>query len=777
MNFVATHLRGVLRKPARLALTGVAIAVAAFFATAAMLTHDIAKETAYATITAIPSGVDEVAEPDGSEASAQLNKVRHEPGVVEATGRMVVPLTVGGKRIVLTADPGSGPLSRIRVASGTYPQSANQIAASTTSGLKIGSTVPVGGKSLTVTAIVDAPSADGPAAYMTDTNLLAVTPARLDRIDIRGSAPLWGAKSADDARAEAIAGVDSKVERLLAVLTAFVVVAVIAALLMATSTFRIVFAQRMRQTALLRAVGAPRRKLVWAFVAEGALVGFVAGLVGTAAAIGAGFLVARLLGVSGPGPALPFTSLVVLASILVALLAAVTPAQSATRISPLEALRVTDTERDSSTASRLRVVTGVLLLAAAGLVSYKAFGDGITATSRPGGAVLHFLLLTIASGTLTFCALLALGPVLLRPVLRGINAVLAPLGPTVRLAVQGVGGAPRRAAAVSAVVALGTGLLTGVLVGGETVRTFNDAQLAAAFPADVEVSGLTEDEPIPDAVLARLTGLKYRVAREDVVTNGSPTNLEVSDVDIKKLPLLGQIRTTVGALDDLGPGRAAVSAKYAEILKVKLGDTISLGDLHIRVAAIVVGDLIAGHGLVIDHTDLSRAGVPERPTNVLLTTDSPQSYGDSVKVDVLSRYRDQQRDLVASLEILALAVLALTLLIAIVGVGTTAALSVVERRRESGMLRAIGLTRLALGGITVSEAALHGVIGVLFGLIIGIPHAWLAVLSLGLGAPLTVPVPTLLGAGAGLVVLTMTAGLLPARRAARESPVTAMRVD
>jgi len=144
---------------------------------------------------------------------------------------------------------------------------------------------------------------------------------------------------------------------------------------------------------------------------------------------------------------------------------------------------------------------------------------------------------------------------------------------------------------------------------------------------------------------------------------------------------------------------------------------------------------------------------------------------------VLSQYREQQRDLVASLEILALAVLALTLLIAVVGVGTTAALSVVERRRESGMLRAIGLTRLALGGITVSEAALHGVLGVLFGLIIGIPHAWLAVLSLGLGAPLTVPVPLLLATAAGLVALTMLAGLLPARRAARESPVTAMRVD
>lgn len=773
MNFVATHLRGVLRKPARLALTGIAITVAAFFATAAMLTHDIAKATALSTLTTIPSGVDQVLYSDGSGPLSQLDKVRHAPGVLDATGRMVASLNVNGTYYQLTADPGSGPLSRIHVIKGAYPHGPDEIAASATSGLAIGSVL----KSLKVTAIVDAPSGDGAAVYMADTALLAVAPAQLSRIDIVGSSSLPGVQTADEARDEALAAADSKIESLLAVLTAFVIVAIIAALLVATSTFRIVFAQRIRQTALLRAVGAPRRKLVRAFLAEGALVGLVAGVIGVGTAIGVGYLVAFLLGVSGPGPALPFTPLVVVVSVLVTMLAALAPARSASRVSPLEALRVTDADRDSSTASRLRVAIGVVLLAAAGSVTYKAFGDGIVATSRPGGAVLHFLLLTIASGTLTFCALLALGPVLLRPVLRGIGAVVAPLGPTVRLAVQGVGGAPRRAAAVSAVVALGTGLLTGVLVGGESVRAFNDAEVAAAFPADVEVTAAKEDQPIPDAVLAKLDGLKFRIAREALVVNGAPADLNVSDVDIAKLPLVGDIRTTGGSLDDLGPGRAAVSTGYAEILHVKLGDTLLFGDLRIKVAAIVVGESIAGAGVAVDHADLSQLGVPERPTNALLTTDSPPSFGDAAQVTVLSQYRDERRDLVASLEILALAVLALTLLIAVVGVGTTAALSVVERRRESGMLRAIGLTRLALGGITVSEAALHGVVGVLFGLIIGIPHAWLAVLALGLGAPLTVPVPLLLGTCAGLIVLTMIAGLLPARRAARETPVTAMRVD
>jgi len=135
MNFTATHLRGVLRKPARLALTGIAVAVAAFFATAAMLTHDIAKATAYSTITSIPSGVDEVAEATGEDPVTQLDKIRHTPGVVEAAGRLTAPLTVDGRRLQLTADPGTGPLSRIRIVSGMYPTEPGQIAASTTSGL------------------------------------------------------------------------------------------------------------------------------------------------------------------------------------------------------------------------------------------------------------------------------------------------------------------------------------------------------------------------------------------------------------------------------------------------------------------------------------------------------------------------------------------------------------------------------------------------------------------------------------------------------------------
>jgi putative ABC transport system permease protein len=127
--------------------------------------------------------------------------------------------------------------------------------------------------------------------------------------------------------------------------------------------------------------------------------------------------------------------------------------------------------------------------------------------------------------------------------------------------------------------------------------------------------------------------------------------------------------------------------------------------------------------------------------------------------------------------VIALGLIGLTVLIAVVGVGTTTALSVVERARESGMLRAIGLSRGGLRAMLTTESALYGVIGAGIGLVLGVPYAWLAVKALGVNAPLTLPVWQLVGVFAVLVLLTALAGVLPARRAAKVSPVAALGAE
>jgi putative ABC transport system permease protein len=113
----------------------------------------------------------------------------------------------------------------------------------------------------------------------------------------------------------------------------------------------------------------------------------------------------------------------------------------------------------------------------------------------------------------------------------------------------------------------------------------------------------------------------------------------------------------------------------------------------------------------------------------------------------------------------------------VVGVGTTTALSVVERVRESGLLRAVGLSRGGLRAMLTAESSLYGVIGATIGLVLGVPYAWLSIKALGVNAPLALPVWQLAAVFVTLVVFTAVAGVLPARRASRVSPVAALATD
>jgi len=126
---------------------------------------------------------------------------------------------------------------------------------------------------------------------------------------------------------------------------------------------------------------------------------------------------------------------------------------------------------------------------------------------------------------------------------------------------------------------------------------------------------------------------------------------------------------------------------------------------------------------------------------------------------------------------IAIGLIGLTVLIAVVGVGTTTALSVVERVRESGLLRAVGLSRGGLRTMLTTESSLYGVIGAAIGLALGVPYAWLAVKALGVNAPLRLPIGQLAIVFAVLVAFTALAGVLPARRAAKVSPVAALGTD
>lgn len=543
-------------------------------------------------------------------------------------------------------------------------------------------------------------------------------------------------------------------------LGAFVTVAMIVAALVSTSTFRIVFAQRMRELALLRAVGASRPRLARGLVAEGAVTGLLASIAGVALAVGAGQLV-PLFGLVAPGFPLTPALVVVFGSFVLTTLAVLAPAWSAAKVSPLEALRTSAVQDTKSRIGGVRWVIGLLLASGAGVLLVNVAVEGLATKQRPAGMTEDLLLRTTISGTLAFGALITLGPALMSPVLRLISIPLrrSTIG---TLAVSGVGGAPRRAASVTAIVALGVSLIIATLTGANTLQGLGRAEMAGAYPADLEITGPVDVRALQAAGLTDV--VPYR--RTEITINGRLT-MQATDLDMNKLRDLTDFKVDTGAFRDMGSHKVILSTYTASRLGVAAGTEVDVNGVRMTVAATVFGGVPLGSAL------LYPSDVEGEPIGAL-ANGAKERVPAGLEVESLTDRRLAQENWFTTLVAIAIGLLFLTMLISVVGVGSTTALSVLERTRESGLLRAIGLTRKELGRLITTEAGLYGIVGALLGLAIGIPYAWLAIISLGIEWPLQVPVLPVGIVVLALAALTAGAGLLPARRAARVSPVAAL---
>nr|WP_296070036.1 ABC transporter permease [uncultured Actinoplanes sp.] len=842
MSVLRTQLAGVARRPARLLLTGLAVLVVSYVVYATVLGQRITERSLVDGLSGTPAAADLVVH-EGATSIADLTAIKKIDGVAEAAGRVSRGGLIGSEFLEVTGDPGIGPLAVAHLISGSYPSKPGEIAVTPRTverlGLTIGSTVKAvlrhdeHGKALaatplTVVGTVSAGDDYGYQAYAPQAAVSAMTgDDALEQIDVRlrpGADPqavrdridvvlaahppaTVGAQPRLDtgaqvrqAEAERKA---SQVGRVFAVIGMFIANAAVAAGLVATSTFRIVFAQRLRQLALLRAVGAGRRAITWSLAAEGALTGLVTGVAGVLLALGTGHLLPAIAGAFGkkiasPGVPLLAASGVVALAVLITTVAVIAPAATASRVSPLEALRGAGTTGARRDIGKLRWAAGLLPAAGAVLIA------GYVVTHLPGRDPKNydpqpFLFAIVASGALTFLALIALGPVLVRPVLAVLGWPVRRSGPLGRLAAGGVGAAPRRAAAVSVVVALGVTLIAGVLVGGASVRVLADRETAKAAPADYELTEV-DDKPVTAAMVQALRG-RTELTHVDpyrrlTVTIG-PAELDATDLDVAAVPGLRKFDVTAGSLADLGPGRVAISGFTADNSGLRLGDQAEIrhgkASVRLKVAAVLPDSAPLGAALLLDPADLTTLGAPAGYSGVLADAsgtgekaradgrkaldDVQRAAGGEWTITVLADRRDEIDDNITVLLVITLGLIGLTVLIAVVGVGTTTALSVVERVRESGLLRALGLSRGGLRAMLTAESALYGVIGAGIGLLLGVPYAWLAVAALGENAPLVLPVWPLAVVFLLLVGLTALAGVLPARRAARVSPVAALGTE
>ncbi|GAA2289690.1 ABC transporter permease [Nonomuraea roseoviolacea subsp. roseoviolacea] len=830
-----TTLAGLRAHRLRLLLTSLAITLGVgFIAGTFVLTDTI--EAGFAQKVTADAGKVSVAVlaegPDGRLPAALLDEVRALPGVTDAQGVVRGPAPLIGKDGKTAGNApttalsiASGPLNRAVIVSGTGPGSDDQAAVldentAKAQGLKTGDTItvldPQGRKrTFRLAGLLD-PGVDQELAY---TGVVGFTPAMARRmtgekgfreIDVAGADParlrsavaaaaggsgrevITGEQLAD--RLARQAGVETKA--LTVGLLMFGLVSMLVAALVIYNTFTILVAQRTREMALLRCIGATRGQVFGSVLLESAAIGLLSSVLGLLAGYGLGAATLAVLGaLEAPLPTgaavrlAPGTIALGLAvGLLVTVGSAVLPARTSTRVAPVAALR-TQVEEQVFRTGPVRVLTASLfLLAGLGLAGVGAL------VLEPGQQVSLFVVM--GGGAVTFLGVLILGPVLVRPLSAAIGAVPARLfGVPGRLAVDNSGRNPKRAATTTVALTVGVTLMTLISVLTASTRVTLTAKLDDQFPIDYLVATQERDSTIPRSVgeelrrrpeLASVVQVRFAEAKVSGPKGGAG-RLEVGTYSGPMAPPL-----TAGSLRGLGDGQVAVADDVAGRLGVRVGDSLSVatgraGAVRLAVVALLdasestLPELTVAEGafdryfgavpdsrVMID----ARDGVaPERSRAVV---DAATAAYPTVKVSSSTEVRGEFDETLDMLLMIVTGLLGLAILISLLGIANTLSLSVHERTRESALLRALGLTRPQLRRMLSVEALVLGLIGALVGVVLGAVFGWAAVRAMIDGAVYAVPY----GQVALFVVLSGVAGVLaavlPARRAARASIVGAL---
>ena len=608
---------------------------------------------------------------------------------------------------------------------------------------------------------------------------------------------------------EAITGQESAEEnnemiagQFLSVFTLFLLVFSGVALLVATfsihNTFAIVVAQRTRENALLRALGASRRQVTVAALVEAGGVAVTASLAGLAGGIGIAAGLQALfpaigfpfpegdLVVTGLSMALPLA-----VGIVVCLGSALLPAVRAGRTAPLAALR--ETAVDTSGASRPRAIAGTALAALA--LAFTLSGVLVSPSIWPAGT----------GAALALVAFVVLGPVASSTAVRFLGSPLARLrGVTGALARRNALRSPKRTAATASALMIGVAVVSLFTVFGASLKATMDQTVSRSFAGDVAVSapsfgaggsglsprlaGAIQELPEVDTAV----GLGRGVAEVD----GEGRALTVTDpVALARTFDLG---TVDGSLRRLGTDGIAVTEKEADRQHLTTGDNAQLTFTDGTKETFTVRAVYDRSELAGDYVITRAAWAPHRTqdsdTLVAVTFDDGVStdagtaavektaaaYGNP-EVQTRDAYAQSSAGGIDMMLTLVYALLALAVLIALLGIANTLTLAIHERTRELGLLRAVGQTRAQLRAMVRWESVLVAAFGTAGGLGLGAFLGWVLVRASD-GAsdsafafampPAQLAVVALVGLAAGAL-----AGLRPARRAARLDVLRAVAAE
>jgi putative ABC transport system permease protein len=574
-------------------------------------------------------------------------------------------------------------------------------------------------------------------------------------------------------------------------LTSFAYIALFVGAFIIYNTFSILVAQRGRENALLRAIGASRRQVLGSVLFEALVVGVIASAFGIVGGLGMAALLKVLLagfGVDIPAGGLLLTAKTVVTcaviGVLVSVLSAVFPARRASKVPPIAAMRDLTIEGAATggRASRRRLIAGLVV---------TGLGMGLMANGLFGSAKTP--LAWVAFGlALTFVGVAVLGPVLAAPVTRFLGAPLPRMkGMTGTLARNNATRNPKRTSATAAALMIGVGLVGSITVFASSGKASIDKTIDDVFKADFVLDpGTFGAGGLPPELATRLSTLPEVGTVTGIrigMTELAGASKRVVAVDPAKFGSFFDIGVATGSFSEVSSlSSLAVSSQVANDKGLHVGDPVVLrfaqtGDQRFVVAATfakrdLVGDYVMGlssfEANVADQFDTQvyvKRATGVTPAAARTAIESVAKDYPSAKLQDQTEFKAAQAAQVNQLLGLIYALLGLAILIAVLGIANTLALSIFERTRELGLLRAVGMTRSQLRSAVRWESVLIALFGTGLGLVIGTGFGWAMVQALkGEGfTELRIPVGQLLVITALAAACGVLAAVLPARRASK----------
>jgi putative ABC transport system permease protein len=828
-------LRNLAAHKIRLALTVLSVMLGTAFITGSFVFTDTLGHTFHGLFADVAKGVDvKVAGPDTQGSGvplADLDKLRAVPGVAKLdpqANTQIVLLAADGKPIrsggaptegIAYSDPSQIVGDPYDFIAGTPPTKAGQIAlnkgAMKIAKLHLGDHTKILVPSrqtvdVTITGVYDTNSDTGgyvgallardqAMQLFTDGKHVAsvkVAGTRVSQDELRqrlsAAVPGLTYRTGAEVNKQTQDDISTVLKFINYFLLAFGAIALLVGTFIIYNTFSMIVAQRVRELALLRAIGASRKQVNRSVILEAIVVGLTGSVIGIGAGIGLAYGLRALLNAfnlglpSGPLQLLPRTVIVALVvGVLVTVFSAYAPARRAAKTPPVAAMR----EEFASTGTSLRRRTGFGI--AATILGAAALAAG--ATMRGGGAAAGMV--GLGSLLLIFGVLLG-APALSRPVVGGVGAVLAaPFGPVGKLARTNAVRNPRRTAATAFALTLGLMLVSAIAVFGASAKYRINELVDNNVSADYVLTG-------PDAfgvpyqagqAVQAVPGVQSTVAIHPLLVKIGHSTQSGSAVDG---PMAQLIKFDMVAGSDQVSGNSLLVAQdSASSHHWALGSTVAATSLDgvpapLKVTGIYKPNPLLGNWLtsgdyyrrvtpspnLLDDVVLVKAAPAANLSTLRAGLESATDPYLVVKVQDKEQFKGDRATAINQLLSILYALLALAIIIAVLGIINTLALSVVERRREIGMLRAVGFLRGQVRRAIYLESTLIAVFGAIVGVALGLTLGALFVRTLRNEGLTHIAIPVT--QSVVMLVLAAIVGVLaaawPAVRAARTRPLEAI---